>query len=102
MKETVKDANNIIEFLASEGYVRFSADSEAATKDLFDTYKRWCGDNAYNSMSSRSFSNYLAQHTDEYDLEASNNIYLGGGKRCRGYRGIEVLDLPYMQERNNF
>ena len=93
MTESVKDANNIIDFLASEGYIRFKADSEVATRDLYATYKLWCEDNAYNALTSRSFSNYLAQHTDDYHLEPSNNIHIGGGKRCRGYWGIEILNV---------
>ena len=96
MTESVKDANNIIDFLASEGYIRFKADYEASTKELYDVYKLWCDDNTYNPLSSRSFSNYLAQHADDYNLEATNNIRIGGGKRCRGYLGIEVLNRPYV------
>ena len=94
MTESVKDANNIIDFLASEGYLRFKADYDSATKDLYAAYKLWCEDNAYNPLSSRSFSNYLAQHADDYGLEPTNNIHIGGGKRCRGYWGIELLTRP--------
>ncbi len=96
MTESVKDANNIIDFLSSEGYIRFKADYEASTKELYDVYKLWCDDNAYGPLSSRSFSNYLAQHADDYNLEATNNIRIGSGKRCRGYLGIEILNRPYV------
>lgn len=96
MTESVKDANNIIDFLASEGYIRFKADYEVSTKELYDMYKLWCDDNAYGPLSSRSFSNYLAQHADDYNLEATNNIRIGSGKRCRGYLGIEILNRPYV------
>ena len=93
MAETMKDANNIPEFLSSEGYICFRADSEASTRDLYAAYKQWCEDNAYGSLSSRSFSNYLARHAEDYRLEATNNIHIGCGKRCRGYCGIEVSEL---------
>lgn len=96
MTESVKDANNIIDFLSSEGYIRFKADYEASTKELYDVYKLWCDDNAYNPLSSRSFAGYLAQHADDYNLETTNNIRIGGGKRCRGYLGIEILNRPYV------
>lgn len=92
MTESVRDANNIIEFLASDGYIRFKADYEAATKDLYAAYKVWCADNEYNPLSSRSFTNFLSQNADEYNLEATNNVRLGSGKRCRGYWGLEVVD----------
>ena len=28
--------------------------------------------------------------------EIDNNIRIGGGKRCRGYLGIEILNRPYV------
>ena len=45
--ETVKrSSNNAIEFLQSEGYIRFKADSEASSKAIYEAYTRWCDDNA--------------------------------------------------------
>ena len=87
----VREANNIVDFLASAGYVQFKADSEAATRDLYAAYKVWCEDNAENPLSPKSFSSFIAQNVDAYRLEASNNVYIGSGKRCRGYVGIQVL-----------
>ena len=80
-----------MDFLSSAGYVQFKADSEAATRDLYATYKVWCEDNAENPLSPKSFSSFIAQNVDAYRLEASNNVYIGSGKRCRGYVGIQVL-----------
>ena len=61
------------------------ADSEAATRDLYAAYKVWCEDNAENPLSPKSFSGFIAQNADAYQLEATNNVYIGSGKRCRGY-----------------
>ena len=37
--ETVKrSSNNVIEFLQSEGYIRFKADSEASSKAIYEAY----------------------------------------------------------------
>ncbi|MBQ3756205.1 MAG: DNA primase [Oscillospiraceae bacterium] len=88
----VKDANNILEFLASEGYLTFHEDSKAATSDLYAAYKEWCDDNAENALSMKSFANFLSQYAEVYHLIPDNNIYRGKGKRCRGYRGVEVID----------
>ena len=88
----VKDANNILEFLASEGYLTFHEDSKAATSDLYVAYKEWCEDNAENALSMKSFANYLSQYSGTYHLIPDNNIYRGKGKRCRGYRGVEIID----------
>ena len=87
----VREANNIVDFLASAGYVQFKADCEASTKELYAAYKAWCEDNAENPLSPKSFSGFMAQNASAYQLETTNNVYIGGGKRCRGYLGIQVV-----------
>ena len=42
LNDAVSDGNNIIDFLASEGYIRFRADYEASSKNLYAVYKQWC------------------------------------------------------------
>ena len=91
---SVRDANNILDFLDSEGYVAFKADYEASTKNLYTAYKRWCEDNAENPLSPKSFANQLSQNAERYNLEPVSNLHIGGGKRCRGYMGIYVLLSP--------
>ena len=49
ISSAVRDANNILDFLDSEGYVAFKADYEASAKNLYAAYKRWCEDNAQTS-----------------------------------------------------
>lgn len=92
IQSAVKDADNIIDFLGSEGYLSFNEDSQASTKALYDAYKAWCEDNAEITLTPKSFSNQLARHAQTYHLTADNNIYIGRGKRCRGYQGVEVID----------
>ncbi len=94
--ETVKrSSNNVIEFLQSEGYIRFKADSEASSKAIYDAYQRWCEDNAQKPMSANRLSSELAQNERLYNVEATNNVYVAG-KRVRGFIGVEVLNLlPY-------
>src|SRR5699024_11724033 len=90
----VRDANNILDFLDSEGYVAFKADYESSTKNLYAAYRRWCEDNAENPLSPKSFANQLSQNAEGYHLEPVSNLHIGGGKRCRGYMGIYVLLSP--------
>ena len=94
--ETVKrSSNNVIEFLQSEGYIRFRADSEASSKALYEAYQRWCEDNAQKPMSANRLSSELTQNERLYNVEATNNVHVGG-KRVRGFMGIEVVNpLPY-------
>lgn len=89
--ETVKrSSNNVIEFLQSEGYIRFKADAEASSRVLYETYKLWCEDNVRKPISANRLSSELAQNEAQYNVEATNNVYVGG-KRVRGFIGIEVL-----------
>ena len=94
MKMAVSDGNNIVEFMASEGYIRLKADMEVSTKDVYAVYKIWCEDNSLKPLSEKSFSSFLHENEDRYNLEATNNIYIGGGRRVRGFLGIELLVKP--------
>lgn len=91
MEEAVSDGNNIVEFLASEGYIQLKADDSASSRELYAVYRLWCEDNALKPLSPRSFSLFLVENQDNYRLEATNNIYLPGGKRVRGFLGIRLL-----------
>ena len=91
MDAAMSDGNNAVDFMASEGYIRLKADMEASSKELYAVYKQWCEDNALNPLSAKSFSSYLIENADCYNLEATNNIYIGNSKRARGFLGVEVL-----------
>ena len=96
--ETVKrSSNNVIEFLQSEGYIRFKADAQASSKAIYEAYKLWCEDNVRKPMSANRLSSELAQNERLYNVEATNNIYVGV-KRVRGFVGIEVLaKMPFLK-----
>ena len=82
-------------FCNLRGYIRFKADSEARLKALYEAYQRWCEDNAQKPMSANRLSSELAQNERLYNVEATNNVHVGG-KRVRGFVGIEVVNpLPY-------
>ena len=87
----VNDGNNAVSFMASEGYIRLKADMEVSTKELYAVYKLWCEDNSLHPLSERSFSAFLHENEDTYNLEATNNVYIGNGRRVRGFVGIELL-----------
>ena len=95
METAVSDGNNIIEFLGSEGYIRFKADYEVSSKDLYAVYKLWCDDNAMSSLSQKRFCSFLKQNESHYHLEYTNKVNIGGGKFARGFVGIELLQRPF-------
>ena len=96
LNDAVSDGNNIIDFLASEGYIRFRADYEASSKNLYAVYKQWCDDNALNSFSQKSFCSFLKQNESRYNLEYTNKVNIGGGRFARGFVGIELLQRPFL------
>ena len=91
MAEAVSDGNNAVDFMRSEGYIRLKADAEASSREIYAVYKLWCDDNALHALSARSLAAFLNENRREYNLEPTNNLYLPGGRRVRGYFGIEVL-----------
>lgn len=92
MEVAVSDGNNVVEFLQSKGYLTFFSEAEASTTELYQAYKLWCEDNAYTPLSQRSFSLHLTENQEACQIRASNNIYLKGGRRVRGYIGIEPTE----------
>ena len=96
MDAAVSDGNNIIEFLSSEGYIRFKADYEVSSKDLYAVYKLWCDDNALSSLSQKSFCSFLKQNESRYNIEYTNKVNIGGGRYARGFVGIELLQRPFL------
>ena len=89
MEAAVSDGNNVVDFMQSKGYITFFSEAESSTRELYAAYKLWCEDNAFNPLSSTSFSRYLNENQDVYHIRASNNIYIHGKRRVRGYVGIE-------------
>ena len=95
MTAAVSEGNNIVEFLNSEGYIRFKADFEASSKELYSVYRLWCEDNAATPLSAKSFCSYLKQNERTYNLEYTNKVHVGNGRFVRGFMGIEVLHRDY-------
>ncbi len=93
--ETVRrSSNNVMEFFQSEGYICFRADYEASSKSIYEAYKLWCEDNVRKPLSANRLSSELTQNAMLCNVEPTNNIY-SGGKRVRGFVGIEVLARPF-------
>ena len=95
MRAAVTDSNNAIDFMQSTGYIAFKPSAAAGSKDLYAAYKLWCEDNAYNALSMKSYCNFLNQNAGTYRIEHSNNIYIGGGRRSRGFTGLRVLTRQF-------
>lgn len=80
-----------MEFMESEGYFLFKTDSQITSKEFYSIYEMWCDDNTTKPVTSKSFSTYLAQHEQEYNLEHTNNVRNNQGRRVWGFWGIEPV-----------
>ena len=98
-REVVKrDANNIIDFMESEGYIRLKADFTISSKELYAIYRMWCEENALVPLKARSFSDYLVENEKKYNLEHNNKVTNAAGRRVWGFWGIEALVKPNINE----
>lgn len=84
---TNQKANFIEDFFTTIQFCMAGNDSEGLR---YEAYKLWCEDNVRKPLSANRLSSELAQNERLYNVEATNNIY-AGGKRVRGFVGIEVL-----------
>ena len=89
-----QEADNVLLFLRSEGYIRLKADSTITSANLYAIYTMWCSDNAYKPLAARTVSMTLKKHADEFGLEHDNHIQNALGKRVNGFWGIEALVTP--------
>ena len=91
LNEAIREGNNAVDFMRSEGYFRFDPLGTITSRALYRVYKDWCEDNAMTAMSSTSFSQYLSQNQAALGLTYSNNIPIGNGRYARGYKGIRCV-----------
>lgn len=68
-RENVKrDNNNVLEFLESEGYIRFQPEASASSKELHESYRLWCEENSMTALKNRSFSDAMIAVQTKYNL----------------------------------
>lgn len=96
--EAKREADNVLLFMRSEGYIRLKADSTITSADLYAIYTMWCNDNTYKPLAARTVSMTLKKHADEFSLEHDNHIMSRLGKRVNGFWGIEALVTPPIYE----
>lgn len=88
--EAVKSNScNAIEFMDSEGFIKFNPEGSITAKDLYGIYCSWCTENAFEPMKQRSFSNFIGEHLDSYKITHDNNVYNNDNTRVWGYHGLE-------------
>ena len=91
IEDAIYEGNSVVEFMNSEGFIQFRADSEATSSNLYAVYKIWCNENAATPLSLRSFISYIKQNERTYNLEYTNKVHGGNGRYVRGFVGIEIV-----------
>lgn len=90
MKE---DNCNIISFLMDEQIVKFGANLECSTADLYGGYCYWCSINSATAFKKESFSQWLKQNHRKYGLIYSD--YVTSTSTCRKARGYQGISTTY-------
>ena len=92
------DEDSIMDFFESSGYIAFSPTALVTTKDLYDAYQMWGGDNLVKTRSENSFSREVKQRANKLGITYLKNVSMDD-KTARGYRGIYALhtlsDVPF-------
>lgn len=83
-----QDANNVILFMNSDGYIERSPNRTISSKELYRIYTFWCEENAFPVLKLRTVSDYLVAHSKQYDIIHTNNILNLQGRRVWGFKGI--------------
>ena len=76
--------------MESEGYIRLEQKTMATSKDLYIAYQKWCDDNTEKPVAAKTFSSYLIDNEDVYNIKHSTNIPASNGKKARGFTGVFV------------
>ncbi len=91
LKQAIRSANNIVEFLEDRHFVRFEAGTTATTRQLYAAYQKWCDANLERVLSQKTFANYLSQHQEKLGIQYRKNIPVGMNQTARGYEGIHAM-----------
>ncbi len=83
-----RDANNVISFMESTGYIRLGAEGSVSSAELYQIYYLWCQENAFTPLKQRGFSDYLVANQQKYGITHDNNQLNSAGRRVWGFKGI--------------
>ena len=86
----MREGNNILDFLQSQGYIRMDATGQITSRRLYLVYKDWCEDNVLPPLSSSSFVSWIIQNGAAYGISYSNHVPGGNGREVRGFVGIRA------------
>ncbi len=89
-----RDANNLLLFMESTGYILLDATMSITSTELYEVYTIWCEENGFTALKQRSMSDFLIANQQKYSIQHNNNQANSAGRRVWGFKGIgSVLKL---------
>ena len=82
-----RDSNSVIPFTEDLGTLRYAEGEQITSSELYETYTKWCEDNAMKPLAMRTFSNHLRENADELNIKYSNRV-----EGRRGYFGVGLVN----------
>ena len=89
-----RESNNIIPFMESEHNFKYEANAEIHSQELYWAYESWCRLNNLDSLSRRTFANYVIGNCKKYGIRYKENAVNEYGKRARGFVGMKYTYHP--------
>ena len=84
---------NIAEFLDDREYITFGAEYEVSSNQLYGGYSHWCLANGLTQLKQETFTIWLKNNSQKYEISYSTNIS-AGNKHIRGFKGIKTSYTP--------
>jgi putative DNA primase/helicase len=93
LRETMRDADPIEDFLDSKGYLTYDPNGKVTTADLYEAFRQYCEDNLYHGMNDATFRRRIRDPLQQRGVYATNCVLNHGRKEVRGYVGVR-LNMP--------
>lgn len=95
LSDMASDNCNIPEFLNDREYISFRADYEVSSNQLYGGYCHWCSINGLVQQKQDSFTSWLRNHSQTYNIRYTTNIKKDNN-HVRGFKGIRTSCTPFV------
>ena len=90
LEQLIYNSNNVLCFLNAPGYVRQDPRGSVTSRELYESYRSWCGANFTEPLSGAAFFRQLSDQCRELGLTQSNHLPGPNGRSARGFRGLRL------------
>ena len=91
LEEAMREANPVLDFLESDGYILYDSQGHITSADLFEIYKKYCEDNALAEPNKRTAQKRLKDALQKRGITPVTHVPQYGSRSIRGYQGIRLL-----------